>query len=162
MGAVSTKITPQNSEETAKVFAIQSSHPDEDTDNGAVLERLGIKTLDTARDLTEDALDVSDDMRVVLSLVPRDGYDRRNDLIFGAEDLTTEQKLTESYRNDRHYAAAVEKAGDVTSRMRDKKSKNLGKILGAGVISIVAVCAFIMGNSDTRAKIFKWVAEKAA
>ena len=28
-------------------------------------------------------------------------------------------------------------------------------------ISIVAVCAFIMGNSDTRAKIFKWVAEKS-
>lgn len=162
MGAVSTKITPQNSEETAKVFAIQSSRPDKTAGNETALERLGIKTLDTAKDLTEDALDVSDDMRVVLSLVPKDGYDRRNDLIFGAGDLTTEQKLTESYRNDQHYAAEVEKAGDVVNRMRDKKSKSLGKILSAGVISIVAVCAFIMGNTDTRTKILKWITEKTA
>lgn len=54
-------------------------------------------------------LDISKETATILSMTPRDGYQKKLDLIYSAKDLSTKEKLEEICRAEDKYAQDLER-----------------------------------------------------
>ena len=107
--------------------------------------------IENPADLVNKLQSVSQDFRDTGSLVPTSGYAFRTKLIENADDLTTRDKLEESYRNDDHALEQQKTAASIGNSVRDNRAKNGLLLLGGLTILSVArpiVNAFTKRNKS--------------
>lgn len=76
-----------------------------------------------------EGLGISKELEDVQTLAGDDGYSFRNRLIESANDMSTSERLEESYRNDDHDIERKRKAAQIGNEVRDNKTKNGVKLL---------------------------------
>ena len=66
----------------------------------------------------EKTMNVSKDMELVISMTPKDGYQKKIELISEAEDMTTEEKTQAIDDAENKYAEDLEKSFELVDKMR--------------------------------------------
>lgn len=84
------------------------------------------KVVNTAERVIKNTLDISVETNVVLSMTPKDGYEKKLDLIYSAEDMSTEKKLLEIEKIEKEYAERLEQNAELC---KDIMWKKVGMVL---------------------------------
>lgn len=95
------------------------------------------KTFDAAGKVIENALDVSTEMDKVITMTPKDGYQKKLELISSAEDMSTKEKIKAIDDAEDKYASDLAQNSEMCKGMMWAKA---GLIISctAGVVLMVA------------------------
>ena len=92
------------------------------------------------------ALDISKETATILSMTPRDGYQKKLDLIYFAEDLSTKEKLEEICRAEDKYIQDLERSAETCKGIMWVK---------AGIIVFVIAGGAYAATTENGKKIMK-------
>lgn len=95
------------------------------------------KTFDAAGKVIENALDVSTEMDKVITMTPKDGYQKKLELISSAEDMSTKEKIKAIDDAEDKYASDLAQNSEMCKGVMWAKA---GLIISctAGVVLMVA------------------------
>lgn len=95
------------------------------------------KTFDAAGKVIESAFDVSTEMDKVITMTPKDGYQKKLELISSAEDMSTKEKIKAIDDAEDKYASDLAQNSEMCKGMMWAKA---GLIISctAGVVLMVA------------------------
>ena len=78
------------------------------------------------------ALDISTEAATILSMTPRDGYQKKLDLIYAAKDLSTKEKLEEISRAEDKYAQDLEHNAETCKGIMWAKAGSIVFVIAGG------------------------------
>lgn len=105
--------------------------------------------VDIIEGVVKSALDISTETATILSMTPKDGYQKKLDLIYSAEDLSTKEKLEEVSRAEDKYAQDLERNAEICKGIMWVKVGIIGFVIVGG--AYVATT----GNGKIMRSLFK-------
>lgn len=91
------------------------------------------QTVDIIERTAISVLDISSETTTILSMTPRDGYQKKLDLIYSAKDLSTKEKLEEISRAEDKYAQDLERNAETCKGIMWAKAGIVGTIIVGGI-----------------------------
>lgn len=98
------------------------------------------QTADIVERAVKSALDISTETTTILSMTPRDGYQKKLDLILSAEDLSTKEKIQEINRAEDKYAQDLERNAETC--------KGIMLVKAGIVLSVIAGGLYFTSTED--------------
>ena len=95
-------------------------------------EDVSEQTTDIIEHTVISALDISTETATILSMTPRDGYQKKLDLIYVAKDLSTKEKLEEISRAEDKYAQDLEHNAETCKRIMWAKAGIIVFVIAGG------------------------------
>lgn len=103
--------------------------------------------------IIKSAVDVSAEATTIMSMTPKDGYQKKLDLIYRAEDMSTKEKIQAISQAEDKYAQDLERTSDLCKTLMWVK---------AGVIFTICVGSVVALKSPEGQKIVTNVLKKIA
>ena len=120
--------------------------------NGCLLDEEFAEQLSKIINETSNSItDISSETQTIISMTPRNGYDKKIDLICSAEDMSTQEKIEAINLAENKYA------NDLTRSAETCKDIMLAK---AGMFTIIFVGVAIAISSPEGKKLFKTLSNK--
>ena len=91
------------------------------------------QAVDIIEQAVTSALDISKETATILSMTPKDGYQKKLDLIYSAEDLSTREKIEEISRAEDKYAQDLERNAETCKGIMWVKAGIVITILTGGI-----------------------------
>ena len=91
------------------------------------------QAVDIIEQAVTSALDISTESATILFMTPRDGYQKKLDLIYAAEDLSTKEKLEEICKAEDKYAQDLERNAETCKGIMWVKAGIVGTIIVGGI-----------------------------
>lgn len=106
-----------------------------------------------AEAIIKSAVDISAETTTIMTMTPKDGYLKKLDLIYGAEDMSTKEKIQAISHAEDKYAQDIERTSELCKGLMWVK---------AGVIFTICVGSVVALKSPEGQKVVTNVLKKIA